>query len=71
MIDYKFIKKGQKFKGQIDYGIIEITEITINYLGKTYITTKDLKTNYISQIDIKTFIHLFFTPIDDNGLEIV
>lgn len=70
MIDYKFIKKGQKFKGQIDYSIIEITEITVNYLGKIYITTKDLKTNYISQTNVETFIHLLFTPIDNNGLEI-
>lgn len=70
MIDYKFIKKGQKFKGQINNGIIEITDITINYLGKIYITTKDLKTNYISQTAIETFIYLLFTPIDDNGLKI-
>lgn len=63
MIDKKYIKVGQKFKGEIDNGIIEITEITINYLGKTYITTKDLKTNYISQTNIEWFVHLLFTPV--------
>ena len=63
MIDKKYIKVGQKFKGEIDNSIIEIIKITINYLGKTYITTKDLKTNYISQTNIEWFIHLLFTPV--------
>lgn len=63
MIDKKYIKVGQKFKGEIDNSIMEIIRITINYLGKTYITIKNLKTNYISQTNIEGFVHLLFTPV--------
>lgn len=70
MIDNKFIKKGQRFKSQINNGIIEITDIKVNYLGKVYIYVKDLKTNYTDQTNFEHFKHLLFTPIDNNGREI-
>lgn len=62
MIDGKFIKVGQKFKGQINGAICQIIKISKNWLGKTYITIKDDK-NKINEIDIKTFKHLLFDVI--------
>lgn len=62
MIDEKFIKVGQKFKGQINGATCEIIKIGKNWLGKTYITSKDDK-NRISETDIKTFKHLLFDII--------
>lgn len=62
MINAEYIKVGQKFKGEVEDSILEITEITINYLGKTYIALQDKK-GYISSTNLKHFTHLLFTPI--------
>lgn len=62
MIDERFIKVGQKFKGQINCATCEIIKIGKNWLGNTCITIKDDK-NRISETDIKTFKRLLLDAI--------
>lgn len=61
MIDEKFIKVGQKFKGQIKGYIITITEIKEED-GNVYVFIKD-EQGHILGTNIDTFKHLLFDAI--------
>ena len=61
MIDEKFIKVGQRFKGQIKGYIITITDIKEEN-GKVYVWIKDEQGHTVAP-DIETFKHLLFDAI--------
>ena len=62
MIEDKFIKIGQKFKGQIKNYIITIVDIKEENNGNIYVWIKD-EQGHIVAPDIKTFKHLLFEAI--------